>query len=110
MNHYYLFFFSEPDVKVTVEDIKNKWATLTGQSCVSNVESRPSTSNAQPAQQKTADISCDKSDIGSSIASDFDGFDLVQVLQLVAKMEDQLSFLADKVKEYFKLVSEILKF
>jgi len=41
----------------------------------------------------------------SEASYDFDGFDLVQVLRLMCKLEDQLSFLAPKVLEYFKLVS-----
>lgn len=46
------------------------------------------------------------SDITSSSDGSFDfmGFDLVQVLRLMCKTEDQLSFLAPKILEYYKIV------
>jgi hypothetical protein len=51
-------------------------------------------------------IAGNRSDITSSSDSsiDFGGFDIVQVLRLMCQCEDQLSFFAPKVLEYFKKV------
>jgi len=86
-------------VPVTIEDFKSNWEAMTRAKSVNELGPDDFT--------ETRGISGNRSDITSSSVSsnDFGGFDLIQVLRLLSKCEDQLSFLAPKVFEYFKLVS-----
>ena len=72
---------------VTVDDIKSTWEILTGQ---------------RISQKLSSDSDSSKT---TSSKFEFDGFDLVQVLQLMSGLEDQLGVLALKVNEFHRKVS-----
>ncbi|XP_021950607.1 uncharacterized protein LOC110847881 isoform X2 [Folsomia candida] len=111
---------------ISVEDFKSTWEAYTrpkpdgnylrnplgtnltdglrqGQDSVFIPEFSVKTPFSQPSIAPSDDTTTTSSD-GSL---DSLGFDLVQVLRLMCKTEDQLSFLAPKVLEYFKIAEEL---
>jgi hypothetical protein len=112
---HYFFFIAAPAPPVTIEDFKSKWEALTRQKGDSIPLGSLTDGLSIPKQEESlgndprrnrGGIAGNRSDITSSSDSsiDFGGFDIVQVLRLMCQCEDQLSFFAPKVLEYFKKV------
>lgn len=87
---------------VTAGDIISTWEKLkSGQTTVSSM---------LPAQHIPTPRRSDEmshSDSGSIASLELEGFDLTQILRLMTNLEDQLSFFAEKVKEYFRKAEEL---
>lgn len=100
--------------KVTAVDIMSKWTELkTGGSTdkPSSNDSNPpmfqSSALAGPVTRKEDERSLAESSASIESYSFSGGMDVVHVLRIMTDLEDQLSFFADKVKEYFRKAEEM---
>lgn len=104
---------TEPTAAVTTKEVMSTWAKYTSggvslpTQSTSGIQSKLSTTSLPSIAKSVGSIKSNAS-LPESIASiDFKGFSLVEVLHSISSLEDQLSFFAPKVKEYYKLVSKL---